>query len=75
MDCGRHVYAGPCTINKITCTVSTLSPVGIGSPGRGSSSSSGSSSGGCTQCKVLRTHGGFAIDDQTYTLVKKYTDD
>jgi hypothetical protein len=59
------------TLNTITCTVSTLSPVGIGSPNSGGSSSSGST---CTQCKILRTHGGFAINDQTYTLVKKYTE-
>jgi len=60
------------TNNKFTCTVSTLSPIGVGSSG----SSSGSSGSGstCTQCKVLRTHGGFAINDQTYTLVKKYND-
>ena len=56
--------------NKFTCTVTSLSPIGVGSSG-GSSSSSGS---GCTQCKVLRTHGGFAIDDSTYTLIKKYND-
>jgi len=58
------------TLNKITCTVSTLSPVGLGSS---SSSSSSSTSSTCTQCKVLRTHGGFAIDDQAYTLIQKYT--
>ena len=57
--------------NKFTCTVSTLSPIGVGSSGSSSSSSSGS---GCTQCKVLRTHGGFAINDSTYTLIKKYND-
>ena len=57
--------------NKFTCTVSTLSPIGVGSGGSSGSSSSGS---GCTQCKVLRTHGGFAINDSTYTLVKKYND-
>ena len=59
--------------NKITCTVSTLSPVGIGS----SVSSSGTSSSGgstCTQCKVLKQQGGFAINDQTYTLIQKYTE-
>ena len=56
--------------NKFTCTVASLSPIGVGSSG-GSSSSSGS---GCTQCKVLRTHGGFAINDSTYTLIKKYND-
>ena len=60
------------TLNKITCTVSTLSPVGLGSSSSSTSSSS-SSSGGCTQCKVLRTHGGFAIDDGAYTLIQKYT--
>jgi hypothetical protein len=58
------------TNNKITCTVSTLSPVGLGSS---SSSSSSSTSSTCTQCKVLRTHGGFAIDDHAYTLIQKYT--
>jgi hypothetical protein len=59
------------TNNKFTCTVSTLSPIGVAS----SSSSSGGSTGAtCAQCKVLRTHGGFAINDQTYTLVKKYND-
>ena len=58
--------------NKFTCTVSTLSPIGVGSSG--SSASSSSSGSGCTQCKVLRTHGGFAINDSTYTLVKKYND-
>ena len=58
------------TLNTITCTVSTLSPVGIGSPNSGGSSSSGST---CTQCKVLKQHGGFAINDQTYTLIQKYT--
>ena len=57
--------------NKFTCTVETLSPIGVGSTGSSSSSSSG---GTCTQCKVLRTHGGFAINDQAYTLVKKYND-
>jgi len=58
--------------NKFTCTVTTLSPIGVGSEGSsGGSSSSGST---CAQCKVLRTHGGFAINDQTYTLVKKYND-
>ncbi|MCS5645537.1 MAG: hypothetical protein NZ838_05390, partial [Candidatus Marinimicrobia bacterium] len=57
------------TNNKFTCTVTTLSPVGVGAP-----SSSSSSGGTCAQCKVLRTHGGFAINDQTYTLVKKYND-
>ena len=61
-----------CTVdtaaNTVTCTVSSLSPFSVGD---GSSSSSGAS---CTQCKVLRTHGGFAIDDQTYTLVKKYSE-
>ena len=60
------------TNNKITCSVSNLSPVGIGSSSSGSSASS-SSSGGCTQCKVLKQHGGFAIDDQAYTLIQKYT--
>jgi len=55
--------------NKFTCTVSTLSPIGVASSGSSTSSSSGAS---CGQCKVLRTHGGFAINDQTYTLVKKY---
>jgi len=60
------------TNNKITCTVSSLSPVGIGSSSSGSSTSS-SSSGGCTQCKVLKQHGGFAINDQAYTLIQKYT--
>ena len=59
------------TNNKFTCTVTSLSPVGVGAP---AASSSASSSGTCTQCKVLRTHGGFAINDQTYTLVKKYND-
>jgi len=59
------------TNNKITCTVSSLSPVGLGSPSASSTSSSGST---CTQCKVLRTHGGFAINDQAYTLIKKYND-
>jgi hypothetical protein len=58
------------TLNTITCTVSTLSPVGLGSASAGSSSSSGST---CTQCKVLRTHGGFAINDHVYTLIQKYT--
>ena len=60
------------TNNKFTCTVSTLSPIGVGSSG--SSSGSSGSGASCTQCKVLRTHGGFAINDQTYTLVKKYND-
>ena len=59
------------SLNTITCTVSSLSPVGLGSP---SASSTSSSSSTCTQCKVLRTHGGFTIDDQIYTLVKKYTE-
>ena len=59
------------SLNTITCTVSSLSPVGLGSPSAGSTSSSSST---CTQCKVLRTHGGFTIDDQIYTLVKKYTE-
>ena len=59
------------SLNTITCTVSSLSPVGLGSP---SASSTSSSSSTCTQCKVLRTHGGFAIDDQIYTLIKKYTE-
>ena len=58
------------TLNKITCTVSTLSPVGLGSA---QTSSTSSTSGGCTQCKVLKQHGGFAIDDQAYTLIQKYT--
>jgi hypothetical protein len=59
------------TNNKFTCTVSTLSPIGVASSGSSGSSSSGAT---CAQCKVLRTHGGFAINDQTYTLVKKYND-
>ena len=59
------------TNNKFTCTVTSLSPVSVASPASSSSSSSGAS---CTQCKILRTHGGFAINDQTYTLVKKYND-
>jgi hypothetical protein len=58
------------TNNKFTCTVSTLSPIGVASSG--SSSSSSGSGASCSQCKVLRTHGGFAINDNTYTLVKKY---
>ena len=59
------------TNNKFTCTLASLSPVGVGSSAKSSSSSS---AGGCAACKVLRTTGGFAIDDQTYTLVKKYND-
>ena len=60
------------TLNKFTCTISSLSPVGIGSSASSSGSSGGA--GGCAACKVLRTTGGFAIDDSTYTLVKKYND-
>ena len=76
---GAWIAEDTCTqdmiANKITCTVSTLSPVGIGSTGGSGAASSTSSSGStCTQCKVLRTHGGFAIDDQAYTLVKKYNE-
>ena len=56
------------TNNKFTCTISSLSPIGVGTP-----SSAGSGSGAtCAQCKILRTHEGFAINDNTYTLVKKY---
>ena len=61
-----------CTVdivaNTVTCTVSSLSPFSIGD---------GSSSGGkssCSQCKILRTHGGFAINDNAYTLIQKYND-
>ncbi|MDP6587261.1 MAG: hypothetical protein QF535_21610, partial [Anaerolineales bacterium] len=77
---GAWIAEDTCTqdmiANKITCTVSTLSPVGIGSTGGSGAATSTSSSSGstCTQCKVLRTTGGFAIDDQTYTLVKKYSE-
>ena len=56
--------------NKFTCTVASLSPIGVGS----SVASSGGGASGCTQCKVLRTHGGFAINDSAYTLIKKYND-
>ena len=74
---GQWIAEDTCTqdmiANKITCTVSTLSPVGIGSSG-GSGGSTSSSGSTCTQCKVLRTHEGFAINDQTYTLVKKYSE-
>ena len=69
---GQWKKESNCTVdtaaNTVTCTVSSLSPFSVGD---GSSSSSGAS---CTQCKVLRTHEGFAINDQTYTLVKKYND-
>jgi len=57
--------------NKFTCTVTSLSPIGVGSSG---ASSGGGGASGCTQCKVLRTHGGFAINDSAYTLIKKYND-
>ena len=62
-----------CTVdtaaNTVTCTVSSLSPFSVGD-----GSSSGGGGATCAQCKILRTHGGFTIDDQTYTLVKKYTE-